>query len=71
MSKSKKVFKTIIIIVSSFLILTVALAGIGLIGKREALDLEIIPINLDELDDGVYEGSYENFRWSNRKSPKK
>jgi uncharacterized protein with FMN-binding domain len=61
----KVVLKVIVII---FLILVVV-AGLGMLyisrGLEEGLNVSINPINLHEVEDGVYQGNYDFGRWTN------
>ena len=46
------------------LFLVVASFVLGSIGKKEALDLKINSVQLDTVEDDIYEGNYTNGRWS-------
>lgn len=50
----------------SLLILTVFAIISAFLGKDEALNLNIEAVDLSQVPDGTYIGSYENFRWSNQ-----
>jgi uncharacterized protein with FMN-binding domain len=61
----KKIAKIIVIILVILVLLFGAFSAFVLLGKDKALNLEVNSINLDEIQDGVYTGSYSGFRWSN------
>ena len=67
--RSKHIVKKIVKIIAIILIIVAlamgALVTFVCLGKDKALDLELDSINLDEIQDGVYTGSYSGFRWSN------
>ncbi|MCK5129649.1 MAG: FMN-binding protein [Clostridiales bacterium] len=57
----KKTLKITGIVVIILIVFSLVL---GSIGKKEALNLDIISVQLDTVDDDVYEGNYKNGRWS-------
>ncbi len=63
---TKKAIKKILI--PFLIILVLMIAGFStflLMGKEKALQLTTAEITLTGVEDGVYTGSYQGFRWSN------
>ncbi len=60
-----KVLKIILLCFAGLIVLTAVMAGYGTLGLKEAMSLEINSVDVSQIDDGVYTGSYENGRWSN------
>lgn len=48
------------------LALTVIMMIFAFLGKDEAVSLNIETVELAQIPDGVYIGSYDNYRWSNK-----
>ncbi|MEX1378224.1 MAG: FMN-binding protein [Eubacteriales bacterium] len=61
----KKALKTVLFVILGIIALGLVLAGFGTLGLKEATALEIAAIDLSQVPDGKYEGSYQNGRWSN------
>lgn len=65
-SKAWKVIKRVLL----YTLATVGVFILGMLafvmlGREKALSLPIEGVSLDNMDDGVYEGQYSGFRWSN------
>lgn len=58
----KKVLKWTGII---FLILMVTMVSYSLVGKEQTLGLEIGAVDLKNVPDGIYNGLYDCYRWTN------
>lgn len=61
----KKALKIILYILLGIIALFVIMAGYGTLGLKEVKGLEIADIDISQVPDGTYSGSYENGRWSN------
>lgn len=59
----KKFFKWTGIVL---LALTVIMMIFAFLGKDEAVSLDIETVELSQIPEGTYIGSYDNFRWSNK-----
>lgn len=67
--KQSKVWK----VIKKALLYTLATVGVFIVGMlafvmlglEKALNLPIEGVSLDHVDDGIYEGQYNGFRWSN------
>lgn len=57
----RKTIKVIGAIIAFIIVLSV----IGTIGLEETANANINSVDLSKIEDGVYEGIYNNFRWSN------
>ncbi len=60
----KKIIKIVIIILGVFVVIGIAGVTYLSYGKNQVLKEEVNSINLEEIDDGVYTGTYKSFRWS-------
>ncbi|MHB8131331.1 MAG: FMN-binding protein [Mobilitalea sp.] len=59
----KKFFKWTGIVL---LVLTIIMMIYAFLGKEEVLKLNIETVDLSQIPDGTYIGSYDNYRWSNK-----
>ncbi len=59
----KKFFKWTGIVL---LVLVAIMMIYAFIGKEEAINLKIETVDLTQIPDGTYIGSYNNYRWSNK-----
>lgn len=62
----KKIFRVIKTILFVFIIAAALMSAFLLIGKTKALDQQISSVDLAKIPDGVYVGTFKDFRWSNK-----
>ncbi len=62
----KKIFRVIKTILFVFIIAAALMSAFLLIGKNKALDQQINSVDLAKIPDGVYVGTFKDFRWSNK-----
>ena len=60
----KKSLKWIAIVVLVLIVLCAASVAMAFAGLKETTALEIGTVDLTQIPDGIYSGSYTNFRWS-------
>lgn len=60
----KKFLKRVGIVFLVLIVLTGAMALYGTFGLKRALNLTIHPVDLTQISDGTYTGSYNSYRWS-------
>jgi len=58
----KKILKWTGIIILIIIVISVVF---GFLGLKETSTLKISTVNFNNLPDGTYKGSYENYRWTN------
>lgn len=63
--KKRTWLKVVWIILGVFALLVVAILGFALLGKGSTESLKLSGATAAALEDGVYSGSYDAFRWSN------
>lgn len=63
--KKRTWLKVVWIILAVFALLVVAILGFALLGKGSTESLKLSGATAAALEDGVYSGSYDAFRWSN------
>ena len=60
-----KVLKVILYVITGLVILFAVFGVFGMAGLNEVKDLQIFSVDLNDVEDGTYTGTYENGRWSN------
>ncbi len=65
-SRAWKVIKRVLLYTLATIgVFIVGMLAFVMLGREKALNLSVEGVSLDHLDDGVYEGQYNGFRWSN------
>lgn len=63
--KKGRVWKVLLGILAAIVLIVGAFFTFVLAGKEKAINLALENVALDTISDGVYEGSYSGWRWSN------
>ena len=64
-TKKRTWLKVVWIILAIFALIIVAVLGFAMLGKGSTESLKLSGANAAALEDGVYPGKYDAFRWSN------
>ena len=61
----KAIKKVLLYTLATIGVFIVGMLAFVMLGREKALSLPIEGVSLDYVEDGVYEGQYNGFRWSN------